>query len=69
MNRPWLRAGLIGAGILIVLNLLGLIPLVGCIAPFLQLIALRSNRRARPRRLSARGVRRARARDRARWPA
>ena len=39
MNRPWLRAGLIGAGILIVLSLLSLVPLVSCIAPILQLIA------------------------------
>ncbi len=39
MNHPWLRAGLIGAGILVVLSLLGLIPLVGWIAPLLQLIA------------------------------
>jgi hypothetical protein len=39
MNRPWLRAGLIGAGILIVLSLLGLVPLVSCIAPILQLVA------------------------------
>jgi hypothetical protein len=39
MNRPWLRAGLIGAGILLVLSLLGLVPLVSCIAPILQLLA------------------------------
>lgn len=39
MNRPWLRAGLIGAGILIVLSLLNLVPFVSCIAPILQLLA------------------------------
>lgn len=39
MNRPWLRAGLIGAGILLVLSLLSLVPLVSCIAPILQLLA------------------------------
>lgn len=39
MNRPWLRAGLIGAGVLLVLSLLSLVPLVSCIAPILQLLA------------------------------
>ena len=40
MNRPWLRAGLIGAGILIVINLIGLIPLVGLCTPLLELAVL-----------------------------
>jgi hypothetical protein len=40
MNRPWLRAGLIGAGVLIVINLIGLIPLVGLCTPLLELAAL-----------------------------
>lgn len=39
MNSPWLKAGLIGAGILLVLSLLSLVPLVSCIAPILQLLA------------------------------
>jgi hypothetical protein len=39
MNRPWLRAGLIGAGVLIVISLLNLVPFVSCIAPILQLLA------------------------------
>jgi hypothetical protein len=39
MNRPWLRAGLIGAGILLVLSLLSLVPLVSCISPILQIVA------------------------------
>lgn len=39
MNRPWLRAGLIGAALLVALNLLSLIPLLSCIATPLQLLA------------------------------
>ena len=39
MNSPWLKAGLIGAGVLLVLSLLSLVPLVSCIAPILQLLA------------------------------
>lgn len=35
---PWLKAGLIGAGIIVVLNLLGLIPCVGFITCFLALL-------------------------------
>jgi hypothetical protein len=35
----WLKAGLIGAAILIVINLIGLIPLLGCVALPLQLLA------------------------------
>ncbi len=40
MNRPWLKAGLIGSGILLLLNLLGLIPLplLGCLTFFLEVI-------------------------------
>ena len=40
MNQPWLRAGLIGAGVIIVVNLLGLLPGVGGLSLPLQLIAL-----------------------------
>jgi hypothetical protein len=40
MNRPWLRAGLIGAGILIVISLLSLIPIVGLCSWLLELAAL-----------------------------
>ena len=39
MNQPWLRAGLIGAGILVVINLIGLIPIVGICTPLLELAA------------------------------
>ena len=39
MNRPWLRAGLIGAGVLVVLSLLSLIPFISCIVSPLQLVA------------------------------
>ena len=35
----WLKAGLVGALILVVLNLLGIIPCVGAIACFLGLVA------------------------------
>ena len=37
--RPWLKAGLIGGAVLVVLNLLGLIPCVGCITWILGLLA------------------------------
>jgi hypothetical protein len=40
MNRPWLRAGLIGAGVLVVISLLSLIPIVGLCSWLLQLAAL-----------------------------
>ncbi len=40
MNQPWLRAGLIGAGMLIVINLLGLIPAMGAVSLPLQPVAL-----------------------------
>jgi hypothetical protein len=40
MNQPWLRAGLIGAGLIIVVNLLGLLPNVGGISLPLQFVAL-----------------------------
>jgi hypothetical protein len=40
MNQPWLRAGLIGAGVLIIVNLLSLIPAFGAIALPLQPVAL-----------------------------
>jgi hypothetical protein len=36
---PWLKAGLIGAAVLVVLNLLGLIPCVGVITCILGLLA------------------------------
>lgn len=36
---PWLKAGLIGAGVLVLINLLGLIPYLGCLALPLTLIA------------------------------
>jgi hypothetical protein len=39
MNRPFLKAGLIGGGVLIVLNLLGLIPVIGLCTFFLAIIA------------------------------
>ncbi|MBN1146130.1 MAG: hypothetical protein JXA78_02660 [Anaerolineales bacterium] len=35
----WLKAGLIGAAVLVLLNLIGLIPLLGCIVLPLQLLA------------------------------
>jgi hypothetical protein len=35
---PWLKAGLVGAGVVIVLNLLGLIPCVGLVTCFLVLL-------------------------------
>ncbi len=39
MSRPWLKAGLIGAGILILLNLLNVIPvpLLGCLVFLLEI--------------------------------
>jgi hypothetical protein len=42
MNRPWLRAGLIGAGALVLLNLLGLIPsmALSCLLLILQVAVL-----------------------------
>lgn len=40
MNQPWLRAGLIGAGVVIIINLLGLIPGVGVITLPLMFVAL-----------------------------
>ncbi|MGE5602011.1 MAG: hypothetical protein ACM30E_03110 [Nitrososphaerales archaeon] len=40
MNQPWLRAGLISAGVLIVVNLLGLIPALGGVALPLMPVAL-----------------------------
>jgi hypothetical protein len=40
MNQPWLRAGLIGAGVLIVVNLLGLIPGLGAVSLPLLPVAL-----------------------------
>lgn len=40
MNQPWLRAGLIGAGVLVVINLLSLIPAMGAVSLPLQPIAL-----------------------------
>ena len=41
MNRPWLKAGLIGSGVLLLLNFLGLIPLplLGCLTFFLEMLA------------------------------
>jgi hypothetical protein len=36
---PWLKAGLIGAAVVVVLNLLGIIPCVGLITCFLVLLA------------------------------
>jgi hypothetical protein len=41
MNRPWLKAGLIGSGILLLLNLLSVtpIPLLGCLTTILQIAA------------------------------
>jgi len=38
MNRPFLKAGLIGGGILVIIGLIGLIPVVGCISLPLTLI-------------------------------
>jgi hypothetical protein len=40
MNQPWLRAGLIGAGVIIVVNLVGLLPSIGGISLPLQIFAL-----------------------------
>jgi hypothetical protein len=40
MNRPWLRAGLIGAGILVVVNLLSLIPIIATCSWLIELAAL-----------------------------
>jgi len=42
MNRPWLKAGLIGGGILLLLNLLALIPwfALSCLTSLLQIVAL-----------------------------
>jgi MFS family permease len=41
MNRPWLKAGLIGGGVLILLNLLSVIPLplLGCLTFLLEIVA------------------------------
>jgi hypothetical protein len=39
MKNPALRAGLIGAGIMLFLNLVGLIPVIGCVALPLELVA------------------------------
>jgi hypothetical protein len=41
MNRPWLKAGLIGSGIMLLLNVLGVIPLpfMGCFTLLLEIIA------------------------------
>ena len=41
MNRPWLKAGLIGSGILLLVNLLGVIPLplLSCLTFLLQIMA------------------------------
>ncbi len=36
---PWLKAGLIGGGVLVVLNLMGLIPCVGLVTCLLGLVA------------------------------
>ncbi|MFC2046281.1 hypothetical protein ACFLTC_02020, partial [Chloroflexota bacterium] len=36
---PWLKAGLVGAAILVVLNLLGFIPIVGVVCCLLGLVA------------------------------
>lgn len=40
MNQPWLRAGLIGAGAVIVVNLLSLVPVLNCLSLPLQLLVL-----------------------------
>ena len=39
MKRPALKAGLIGAAIVLVLNLIGIIPVIGCIGLPLELVA------------------------------
>lgn len=39
MNRPWLKAGLIGGLVLVIINLFGLIPMVSCICMPLGLVA------------------------------
>lgn len=41
MNRPWLKAGLIGGATLLLLNLLGVIPLplLGCLVFLLEVVA------------------------------
>lgn len=36
---PWLKAGLVGAGVLVVLDLVGLIPFVGCVTLLLGIVA------------------------------
>jgi hypothetical protein len=36
---PWVKAGLVGAAVLIVLDLVGLIPCVGCVAFLLGIVA------------------------------
>ena len=36
---PWLKAGLVGAGVLVVLDLVGLIPCVGCVTLLLGVVA------------------------------
>jgi hypothetical protein len=41
MNRAWLKAGLLGGGVLVLLNLIGVIPLplLGCLVFILELVA------------------------------
>ena len=39
MNRPWLKAGLIGGLVLVIINLFGLIPMASCICMPLGLVA------------------------------
>ena len=39
MKSPALKAGLIGAGIVLVLNLVGIIPVIGCVGLPLELVA------------------------------
>ena len=39
MKSPALKAGLIGAAIVLVLNLIGIIPVIGCIGLPLELVA------------------------------
>jgi hypothetical protein len=36
---PWLKAGLVGAGVLVVLDLVGLIPFIGCVTLLLSIVA------------------------------
>ena len=39
MKSPALKAGLIGAAIVLVLNLIGIVPVIGCIGLPLELVA------------------------------